>query len=313
MSALQIMLFASSALFAWSMGSHYTGSVAGTAYGAGVFSLRKALLLTAIFTVIGSVAGSINVVDTYTGVVRHAPIVYVVAAQLAAALVTVASTYFKLPTSTIQLYLFALLGAALVGGLPVNGAAIGLVVIAWAAGPLAAFALGFVLSRLGRGIAAKSQRVLRWFLIVVAIYSAFILGSNDVSNAASSLVTSSLLSPRAAGLFGGAFMALGVLTWGRRMLDRIGHDILPLDVQQAATAQFSKAVALSGANALGYNASINQTIIGGLIGVGTAQKENKLNRTVARNIALNWILSPVLGLAAAAAVSLILRAIFGGG
>jgi phosphate/sulfate permease len=80
------------------------------------------------------------------------------------------------------------------------------------------------------------------------------------------------------------------------MLGRIGHDILPLDVQMAATAQFSKALALSGANILGYNASINQTIVAALIGVGVTQHENRLNRTIARNIIINWTLSPALGL-----------------
>lgn len=313
MSGVQVALLLSSALFAWSMGSHYTGSVAGTAFGAGVLSLRAALGLTAVFCVVGAVAGSVNVVATYSGVVAHAPDIDIVAAQLSAALVTVSSTYFKLPTSTIQLYAFSLLGAALVAGLHVHGGAFGLIVIGWAAGPIAAFVLGFALSRLGRKLAARGEEALRWALILIAIYSAFILGSNDVSNAAASLVTGGVFSTRTAGLFGGGLMALGVLTWGGRMLGRIGHDILPLDVQMAATAQFSKAVALSGANALGYNASINQTIVGGLIGVGAAQRHSKVNRRVARNIALNWTLSPVLGLGCSAALTATLSALFGTG
>lgn len=306
-----IALLASSALFAWSMGSHYTGSVAGTAFGAGVLSLRRALGLTAVFCVVGAVAGSVNVVDTYSGVVAHAPTIDIVAAQLSAALATVVSTYFKLPTSTIQLYAFSLLGAALVAGVRIQGGAFALIVGGWVAGPVIALALGFVLSRLGRGLAARGERALKWALLLIAIYSAFILGSNDVSNAASSLVTAGVLSTRVAGLFGGALMALGVLTWGGRMLGRIGHDILPLDVQMAATAQFSKALALSGANALGYNASINQTIVAGLIGVGAAQRQRKINRRVARNIALNWTLSPILGLGCSALLTVILTAASG--
>lgn len=309
MNTLHLLVLISSALFAWSMGSHYTGSVAGTAYGARVLTLRTALLITAVFTLIGSVAGSINVVDTYTKVVPQASTVDIVAAQLSAAVMTTASTYFKLPTSTIQLYAFSLLGSALVGGLSINGTVFALIVVGWIGGPLVAFVLGLVLSRLGGSLAAKGERALKWFLIGVAIYSAFILGSNDVSNAAASLVTTGQFSPRIAGLFGGAFMALGVLTWGARMLSRIGHDILPLDVQMAATAQFSKALALSGANALGYNASINQTIVAGLIGVGVAQHENNLNRKVARNIIINWTLSPALGLGVSALVTVILHTI----
>lgn len=200
MSTIEILLLTSSALFAWSMGSHYTGSVAGTVYGAGVFSLRTALVLTAVFTLIGSVLGSINVVDTYVNVVSGASDVDIAAAQLSAAVVTTGCTYFKVPTSTIQIYAFSLLGVALVAGLPVSAAAFGLLVVGWVAGPLVAFVLGLVFARLGMGIAEKGERALRLFLIVVVIYSAFILGSNDVSNAASSLVAADLFSPRLAAL-----------------------------------------------------------------------------------------------------------------
>jgi PiT family inorganic phosphate transporter len=104
-------------------------------------------------------------------------------------------------------------------------------------------------------------------------------------------------------------MALGVLTWGGRMLARIAHDILPLDVPLAATAQFAKALALSGANALGYNASINQTIVGGLVGAGASVARSRINRRVVRNIALNWTLSPLLGLASSALATAILETI----
>lgn len=312
MSTIEILLLSSSALFAWSMGSHYTGSVGGTAYGSRVLSIRQVLVITAVFTVFGSVAASVNVVDTYANVIGRASNVDVAAAQLAAAIVTTCATYFKLPTSTIQIYAFSLLGVALVGGLPVRGATFGFLVVGWIAGPLVAFVLGFLLARLGLGIARKGASVLAWFLIAVVVFSAFTLGSNDVSNAASSLVTADLLSPRLAGLWGGAFMAFGVLTWGRRLLGRIGHDILPLDVPLAATAQFSKAMTLSTINAFGYNASINQTIVGGLTGVGSAVARNKLNRGVVRNIVLTWVWSPVLGLGSAALVSLILNTVFGG-
>lgn len=113
MSALQIVVFVFSALFAWSMGSHYSGAVMGAAYGSGVISLRTALLLGAALALIGSVTASVNVIDTYAhGLVRTAPTVCIAAALLASAVVSTISTYFKLPTSTIQICTFSLLGAA---------------------------------------------------------------------------------------------------------------------------------------------------------------------------------------------------------
>jgi PiT family inorganic phosphate transporter len=310
MNPLNVLLLAASALFAWSMGSHYTGSVMGTAYGARVLTLRRALWLAAVFVLVGAVAAGLNVIGTYANVIKDAPAVDVAAAQIAASLVTLASTYYKLPVSTIQIYAFSLLGAALASGLPVRGGLFGLVVLGWVAGPLLALVLGFLLARAGLGIARRGQRALAWFLIVTALYSSFTMGSNDVSNAASSLADTGLFSPRIAALWGGFFMALGVVTWGRRLLERIGHEILPLDVPLAATAQFSKAVAISTLNAFGYNASINQSIVGGLTGVGLATDRSKLNRGAVRNITLNWVLSPLLGVVVSALVDLLLNALF---
>ena len=114
-----------------------------------------------------------------------------------------------------------------------------------------------------------------------------------------------------AGLYGGFFMLIGILTWGQRLLERIGHDILKLDVPLAATAQLSQAITLTVINAIGYNASINQTIVGGLTGSGLAAGRNKLNWKVIRNIVMNWTWSPLLGLACSALVTIILKAIFG--
>lgn len=61
------MLLFSSALFAWSMGSHYTGAVMGTAYGSGVLPLRTAQFLAALFALIGAAVASVHVIDTYAG------------------------------------------------------------------------------------------------------------------------------------------------------------------------------------------------------------------------------------------------------
>ncbi len=309
MSPILIVLLVASALFAWSMGSHYTGAVMGTAYGSGILSMRKALVFAAAAAFVGSAVASIRVIDTYAnGLVPQATTVYIASAQLSAAIVTIASTYFRLPTSTIQIYTFSLLGAALVGGLPVHAAGFGLVILFWVVGPLAAFVIGFILAKLG--LDAIKKKVLVWFVVLVSIYSSFTLGSNDVSNAASSLVAVKILSPRFAGLYGGFFMLLGVLTWGQRLLMRIGHDILKLDVPLAATAQLAQAISQTVINAVGYNASINQTIIGGMTGSGLSVGRNRLNWQVIRNIILNWGLSPVLGLACSAIVALIFQAIF---
>lgn len=306
-----LLLVVASALFAWSMGSHYTGAVMGTAYGSGVLSMRRAQGLAALFALAGSYLASHRVIITYasTLVPRAIPL-DIAAAQLSASLVTMMSTYFRLPTSTIQIYTFSLLGAAWVAKLPIEGAGVGHVVVFWAAGPLLATLVGYLLGR--AGLPRLSERVVTGFVLIASVYSAFTLGSNDVSNAASSLVALHLLPVRMAGLYGGLFMLVGILTWGRPLLRRVGRDIIPsLNVPLAASAQLAQAIVMTGINAAGYNASLNQTIVGGLTGSGLATGANRLNWPVVRSIILNWTWSPVLGLLASAVMTVALRALFG--
>jgi PiT family inorganic phosphate transporter len=103
-------------------------------------------------------------------------------------------------------------------------------------------------------------------------------------------------------------MAIGALTWGRRLTERIGHDVVRLDVPLAATAQLAQGISLSVLNALGHNASINQTIVGGLAGAGTGLDRQLVNWPVIRNIVVTWLLSPALALASTALIAVLLHA-----
>jgi len=85
----------------------------------------------------------------------------------------------------------------------------------------------------------------------------------------------------------------------------------PLTILLFATiAQLAQAATISLINGLGYNASINQTIVGALAGAGTAAEGSNVDRRVLHNILLGWLWSPFLGVSAAAAASVVLHRIF---
>ncbi len=137
---------------------------------------------------------------------------------------------------------------------------------------------------------------LELFIIAFMLYSALVLGLNDVSNAASGLVDSGL------GLFFskavcGVAMMVGMLTWGSRLTKRVGEELVKLDYKKAAAAQLTKSIAMSSLNLFGLNASMNQTIISALASMGASKK-------VLRSIMLGWIYSPLIGFVASYAVSL---------
>ena len=86
--------------FGWTIGSHYTGAVMGTAYGAKILDIKKATLLIAISALLGATLQSHEVIKTVgVGII---PIEYLtpfraMIMMLNAALVTAVNTWLKLP------------------------------------------------------------------------------------------------------------------------------------------------------------------------------------------------------------------------
>src|SRR4051812_6066772 len=119
---------------------------------------------------------------------------------------------FRMPTSTIQILVFSIIGVSLATGVGVNWGAIGHLVVVWALAPIAAILLGYLLTlgldrlRLGARIGAV--------LVAMGAVAAFAMGANDVSNASGALVGTGTFSPLEAGAGGGAALPPRVLSGG---------------------------------------------------------------------------------------------------
>ena len=305
--SLEIVIWIASLYFAWAIGTHYTGAALGPAVGAGLLRQSRALCLMAIFAFAGAFF-SFKVQETYAfNIVSNVNEVAVAAALLSAALLTTLYTYLKIPTSTIQLFTFSLVGAALITGLSIGVKSLLYLVIFWVVAPFVAFSIGLLVIRLlpKRGM----EKWLRYFVIGSSMHSAFAVGSNDVSNAVSMLLALDYVDTITASLIGGAFISLGVLTWGRRVLGRVSREIVKMKIDVACTAQIAKASTIIGVNLIGYNASINQTLISGLLGASIGKKEKGINFKVIKGILIGWGVSPASGLIVSVVISLILLAV----
>ncbi len=275
--------------------------------GAGLLSKSKALKLMAILAFAGAFL-SFKVQETYAfNIVSNINEIAVAAALLSAALTTTAFTYLKIPTSTIQVFTFSLVGAAVVGGLSVSIKVLLTFVLFWVVAPVVALSLGFLLIKLipKHGM----EKWIRYFVIGSSMHSAFSVGSNDVSNAVAMLVALDYVDTIAASLIGGTFIAIGVLTWGRRVLARVSGEIVTMKLDVACSAQIAKASTIIGVNLVGYNASINQTLISGLVGASMGKKEKNINSRIMKGILIGWGISPASGLVVSVALSLIFLAV----
>jgi phosphate/sulfate permease len=93
---------------------------------------------------------------------------------------------FKVPTSTIQIFTFSVIGSVIVGAKHIEASIIFSIILSRILAPLLSYLLA---PAIGKAIPGK---VGNRFLMVTMCYSALVLGLNDVSNAASPMIGAGL-------------------------------------------------------------------------------------------------------------------------
>jgi PiT family inorganic phosphate transporter len=295
-----VVLVALAFSFAWSIGSHYTGACMGMPYALGAVSARTALAAMAPLALLGAAFASGGVATTVgRKLVDATPTrlgeVVIVAVAFA---VTAAYNRLRVPTSTIQLLVGAVVGTAVGATAGVHWRTIVTLVVIWAAAPCAAAVVGQVAGRLLRGV-----RRVGTGLFLVGCLASFAMGANDVALARGALVGPDVLSPREAGALCGVGLALGVLLTGRGLLDRVAFDIVELDRTTATAAQLVQALVILVAVSFGYFTSLNQALVGAMAGARPAA----VDRRTLSGIVRGWIAGPPSSFALALVVALLVR------
>ncbi|HEX6121711.1 MAG TPA: anion permease [Ktedonobacterales bacterium] len=364
--AATVILFLVVVAFAWNLGAHYTGAVMGMPYAARAIALWPALALIGALTIVGATFAS-GRVETTVGeriiAERLVTIPDAIVIVLAAGALTMLYNYWKVPTSTIQILVFSVVGMALAGGIPIAWGTIGRLAIVWVTAPLAAFALGFLFTRLldlmvppaaarvetratlrhddydhaekpdhgasgalarafpGVAAAQRAQpalpnghrltrAALRWLpalLVAVGMFASFVLGANDVANATGAFILTHQFSLEVAGLIGGVAMAVGTLTWGRRILHTVAFDVVKMDLSMASAAQGVQALVVLAAVTQGLFTSMNQALIGAMAGTGLARGRETVQRAQLIGILRGWLIGPLSGLTLAFALEWLVR------
>lgn len=119
------------------------------------------------------------------------------------------------------------------------------------------------------------------------------MGANDVSNATAIFLTAGISGPLPAGALGGVVLAVGVLTWGKPLLERVAFDVVKVDMSMAIAAQLVQAIVVFTAVFAGYFTSMNQALIGAMAGAGVACGRETIDRRVIVEVLCGWILGPV--------------------
>jgi hypothetical protein len=119
MSIATVILILLAVAFAWSMGAHYTGACMGMPHATGSIGLMLALWMMALLAFLGATFLSHKVLLNIGHgilVTPHLGSLTAIAILSAAFLLTTLFTQRRIPTSTIQILVFSIIGAGLAYG-----------------------------------------------------------------------------------------------------------------------------------------------------------------------------------------------------
>lgn len=287
-------------LMGWSLGANDAANVFGLAVGVRAVRYLTAVTLTAVFALLGAYLGGAQGMATYSSVAAQS-MASSFCVALAAGLTVAAMTWRGLPVSTTQAAVGAIIGVALVTGRQVEWGVLGKIVVSWVASPVGALVVAYLSHRfLSPLIEARLggvflyDRLVRYGIVAIGIWGAYALGANNVANVTGVYVGAGLLSVPAATLIGGGSIALGVLTFSRRVMETVGEKLVPLGPLPALLAVAAQAASLQLFAILGVPVSASQAVVGAVVGIGLVKGVQAVNRRQLLGIALGWALTPTL-------------------
>lgn len=297
---------------AWCLGANDAANPTECAVGAGVLTLRRALLLFCIFVALGALLQGFMVMKTIgRGVVENVTIAGSLTVILSACLWITFCTWRGLPVSTTHSIVGSVLGYGLIkGGIGgVNWNIFGGIGVSWATSPIAAAFLAFLLHRFLLRVLPhfrNSQKVTSYLLIIALCFSAYAFGANDVGNATGVFfsvakeiggIPEDLLLLGLA-LLGTVGIAFGAFTWGYKVIETVGFKITRLDPAMGGAAELSNAISVYLFTTLpylffGWGMPISTTLasVGSIIGVGISKGMDTVSKGTILRIIGAWLLT----------------------
>jgi PiT family inorganic phosphate transporter len=318
---LGILLFISF-LVAFSIGGN--DEAMAPAVGAKVFTVRAAVAIGAIITVVGAVTLGSNVSekvgsDMVSGMEMSIDMVFAILISMSIWLL-IASITKGLPISTTQSIVGSVIGVAISAPLfgfsewginVVNWYVVLEVIIGWVLSPLIGFVFAAgvfaIVRRMQRRVKGftdfeKQERVASYLLAAFLILTSLSRGGNDVANAIAPLVVlpdflgiydfGFVVIPRylIPLLIGGVGMALGLIVVGRRVIKTLATEVVTLSPSSALSASISVSVIMFVGTILGLPLSGTHVLVAALIAVGWIS-ETPVQMKQVKEIIASWVVT----------------------
>lgn len=332
-----LAFFLSSGLFlGWSLGANHLSNVFGTAVGSGMIRFRTAAVLCSIFIILGAVISGAGASATLSGLGRINTVPGAFMVALAAAVTVYLMTVVGHPVSTSQAIVGAIIGWNFFSASITDYDSLIKIATTWVASPILSAVLAILLYkayafviRLLKIHMFKLDGLNRYGLIIAGVFGSYSLGANNIANVmgvfllvyhfadVSLFGLFTLTSDQQLFFLGGLAIAVGVLTYSRRVTMTVGKGILELSPAAALVVVWAHSLVLflfasedlrNFLQGMGLPAfplvpvCSSQAIVGAAIGVGLLKGGGRTVkwRTVL-GITRSWIITPV----AAALISFI--------
>lgn len=284
----------------WGLGSNDAANVFGPQVNSRIIRYRNAVILTAIFVVVGALLEGRKCFETVGGVTTLVVWTALVS-TLAAALTVNLMSYLKIPVSTSQALIGAIIGVSLLSHTKIEYNLLTKVFICWILTPLGAVIIAYLLYKFLAFVWQRRiknlmvfDRMVKIFSVIIGCYAAYSLGANNVANTTGTFV--GILpgfSPFMATLLGGGSIALGALTYSRNVMYTVGKKITSLDPFSALIVVLAQAVTLHIYAQIRVPVSSSQAVVGAVVGVGLVKGMKTVNKKTLGNIFTGWLFTLV--------------------
>ena len=187
-------------------------------------------------------------------------------------------------------------------------------------------ALGIILLRKIKAKKAEDyytvEGIFRKLQIITSCYVAFSHGANDVANAIGPIagiiplastgeMSATADIPIALLALGGIGIAIGCMTWGRKVMRTVGGKITSLTNTRGFSVDFGAATTVLIASKLGLPISTSHTVVGAVIGVGLARGLEAVDLRIIKKIIVSWLLTLPIAAGTSITIFILLRTIVG--
>ena len=341
---MTFLLFLSSGLFlGWSLGANDAGNVFGSAVGSRMIRFPIAAAICAVFILLGAVVSGAGAAHTLGRLGAISAIGGAFSTALSAAITVYVMSYFRLPVSTSQAIVGAIIGWNIFAGARTDFGELQKIVLTWVLCPILSAITAVVLYKLVSWVLSRANPHLltldswiRWALIIAGAFGSYSLGANNIGNVMGVFLNSAPFDDSIFGSFvfsaeqklfmlGGIAIAAGVFTYSKRVMLTVGNGLMPLTPMAAFVVVMAHSVVLFlfASEGLEYFLASNglptiplvplsssQAVVGAIIGIGLLKGGQQLNWTELARIACGWVTTPAMAMGLALLIFSVVQNLF---